>query len=65
MGDGSLDRSRSGPYDSLQRTKILNSIRIKGESIEKLELRSGTGEGKTAYVPLFWVWVRIEYVKII
>ena len=28
MGNGSLDRNESRPYDSLQRTKILNSIRM-------------------------------------
>lgn len=41
MGNRSLDRNDPLSYDSLQRTKILNSIRIKGERIEKLELRSG------------------------
>jgi hypothetical protein len=37
-----------GPYDSLQRPKILNGIRIGGERIEKPESWSGTREKKVA-----------------
>jgi hypothetical protein len=44
MGNGSLDRKEFRSHDSFQWTKILNGIRIKGERIEKLELRLGEGE---------------------
>jgi hypothetical protein len=48
MGNGGLDRSESRPYDSLQRTKILDGIRIKGERIEESELRLGTQKRRVA-----------------
>ncbi len=41
-----MDRSKSGPYDPLQRPEILNGIPIKGERIRKLDLRSGMRERK-------------------
>ena len=48
MGNGDLDRSEPRPYDSLQRPKILDGVRITGERIGKLDLRSARSERKAA-----------------
>ncbi len=46
MGNGSLDRSESRPYDPLQRAEILNGIRITGN--RKTGIAAGDIEEKSS-----------------